>query len=144
MKVRVSPPYEGAGSFEVEAEKAGKYYWTVKGERLEEAWCEEITEITPEPGDICEFFGPPVPNPIGILMKKHRMLCGVVYTAEGHEEFFDNCRVLARKPKRWTEAKDAVWRFWSDIADSSKDGERAAYERFLADILGVPYARVGE
>lgn len=46
--------------------------------------------------------------------------------------------------KGWPEAKDAAWKFWNDITDSSKDGERLAYERFLSAILGTEYARVGE
>jgi len=135
MKVKVTPPYEGAGSFEVDAEKAGKYYWTVKGERLEGAWCEEIPSITPEPGDICQAY---INDGLFVVDKVAEGKC---FERDWYWPIGD-VRVLARKLPDWEKAKDAAWNFRNEITDVPRDKEKAAYERFLADILGVPYARV--
>ena len=148
MKVKVTPPYEGAGSFEVEIVNTTETHLvTAEGDQFRKSYCEQIPEITPEPGDIVEVWDDSsgvMAKALAFFIYKNPMngiVRGNLFTT-GKDYEWEHCRVLARKPKRWTEAKDAVWRFWSDIADSSKDGERAAYERFLAEILGVPYARV--
>lgn len=139
MKVRVSPPYDGAGSFEAEQVDTCLGFCRMKdGAQYPSSWCEKIPEITPEPGDICEFFDLGREKTIRYLK---RITTGTYIYIDDCENSWKNCHVLARKLPDWEKAKDAVWRFWSDITDSSKDGERAAYERFLADILGVPYAR---
>ena len=140
MKVKVTPPYEGAGSFEVEVEscqtayssedcgEVTKIYILNGGATFPAAWCEEIPSITPEPGDICEFWDDDVNGIISRYSSSHLA--------------WEHCRVLARKPKGYEEARDACADFVVRWVDGAIPQRVAAYERFLAEILGVHYARV--
>jgi hypothetical protein len=143
MKVKVTPPYEGAGSFEIESSMMpdGSCFG-VEGAHFPASWCEPIPEVVPEPGDICEFWCEHTGRYIARFVEKD----GDLYVSDKHESW-QFCRVLARKPKGYEDraAKKGIEDFLREWGDARTDArEQAAYERFLSAILGVPYARVGE
>ena len=135
MKVKVTPPYEGAGSFEAEAgvivHDGIIESYVLAGVKIPASWCEPIPEVVPEPGDICLYHEGSDQAYIDIFVD-----CG---------EMREPVKVLARKPKGWIEAQTAACKFVEDwhYADAPT-AKQAAYERFLSAILGVPYVRVGE
>lgn len=141
MKVKVTPPYEGAGSFVVEALQATDGTWSVDKDTVFPAsWCEPIPEITPEPGDICEFWCEHTGRYIARYVEKDFGR----YVSDKHESR-QYCRVLARKPMGGLDAHDAIGEFYRDISEAhTASAEVIAYNKFLSAILGVPYARVGE
>ena len=144
MKVKVTPPYPGAGSFEVEVltETARGYLLDQIGTWVPASWCEEIPEITPEEGDICEFFNDGMRGPRRVL-EFFQTVCEGKYINDGGYPW-DNCRVLARKPKEYPACRSAIHKFYMDTNEAqSETARKAAYETFLSAILGVPYARVG-
>jgi hypothetical protein len=142
MKVKVTPPYEGAGSFVVEAESVTSFstYILKDGAGIPASWCEEIPEVVPEPGDICEFWCEHTGRHIARFVQKDRAM----YEDDKHKAWTD-CRVLARRPMGGLDAHDAIGEFYRDISEAdTASAEVIAYNKFLSAILGVPYARVGE
>ena len=138
MKVKVTPPYEGAGSWEAEQVDTCLGFCRMKdGAQYPSSWCEEIPSITPEPGDICQAY---INDEIFVVDKVAEGKC---FERDWYWPIGD-VRVLARKPKGHEEARDACADFVVRWVDGAIPQRVAAYERFLAEILGVPYARVGE
>ena len=129
MKVKVTPPYDGAGSFVVEAvnKTDESYYYLKDGSRYPVEQCEIVPDITPEPGDIVEG--------------EH----GLPFFYHPAKTYSKVVRVLARKPMGGLDAHDAIGEFYRDISEAdTASAEVIAYNKFLSAILGVPYARVGE
>lgn len=146
MKVKVSPPFEGAGSFVVEVEscqtayssedcgEVTKIYILADGATLPASWCEPIPEITPEEGDIVEDFD-------GDIFVVEAVADGIYFRHNGVSII--PSRVLARKPMGGLDAHDAIGEFYRDISEAdTASAEVIAYNKFLSAILGVPYARV--
>ncbi len=150
MKVKVSPDYEGAGSWETDAVLiAGR--WRDESTHVEypASWCEPIPEITPEPGDIVEVWNNKASRHYVYVyfcaVDNNRHRTQTIDNQKGNYVDWDNCRVLARKPKGFdSDIRDAIENLKTDFYSAETYmKEKAAYERFLSAILGVPYARVG-
>lgn len=137
MKVKVSPDYEGAGSWETDAVFiAGR--WRDESTHVEypASWCEAIPEITPEPGDICE-------TDAGDIFLVEAETDGRFYDERGIGYDRADLRVLARKPLGAIEAHDAINAFFNALMDTdTQSGEVEAYKSFLRAILGTVYGRV--
>lgn len=152
MKVKVTPrdgagnPIPGAGSFEVEADRCkGRFYLPETDTLLPASWCKEIPDITPEPGDICEFWDDVRPRVYLLrFVEKKKGL----YIGKGVDTIassWEHCRVLARKPLGAIAAHDAISWFFNALLDNDTQSvEAEAYNAFLQVILGVPYAIVKE
>lgn len=128
MKVRVSPPYPGAGSWTTDCVwVAGKWRDEETLAEYPASWCEPIPEITPEPGDIVEDYQ-------GTIF---------VFDPSRSATPFKVSKILARKPKGGLDAHDAIHEFFRDLSDAeTASADVAAYNKFLSAILGVPYGRV--
>lgn len=136
MRVKVTPPYEGAGSWEDEirssadvtiAGACSRAHMLESGAQVPASWCEPIPEITPEPGDIVEDYQ-------GTIF---------VFDPSRSATPFKVSKILARKPKGGLDAHDAIHEFFRDLSDAeTASADVAAYNKFLSAILGVPYGRV--
>ena len=133
MRVKVSPPYEGAGSWEDEV--VSKFRTTIDGVRgdayllksrmqVPANICKEIPSITPEPGDICQSND----NDEIFILTLYQD--GKWYT--GATEYWTNARVLARKPKGYEEIQQQ----FKDIINNSDTSYRENYDAIVALILG--------
>ena len=145
MKVKVSPPYEGAGSWESEVVLRRPVKIAMDGEviiahllkggvQVPASWCEPIPEITSEEGDIVEDFD-------GDIFVVAAEAGGIYYRENGCSIL--PFRVLARKPKGFEAMKPTTYKFLKEYSHAeTQEDMQAAYERFLSAILGVPYGRV--
>jgi hypothetical protein len=113
------------------------------GVQVPTSWCEAIPDITPEPGDICEFWDDVRPRVYLLrFVEKKKGL----YIGKGVDTIassWENCRVLARKPLGAIAAHDAISGFFNALLDNDTQSvEAEAYNAFLQVILGTVYGRV--
>lgn len=146
MKVKVTPTYDGAGSWTTDCVwVAGKWRDEETLVEYPASWCEPIPEVTPEYGDIVEVWDEGERSISYYVrgLKNGRIMASRNLGDSGVEWL--HCRVLARKPMGGLDAHDAIGEFYRDISEAdTASAEVIAYNKFLSAILGVPYARVGE
>lgn len=141
MKVKVSPPFEGAGSFVVEVESVTSFstYILKDGAGIPASWCEKIPEVVPEPGDIVEVWDFDDEKP---LLRVFTWMNGELFRASFWAEYpipdysYAHCRVLARKPRKLDAIRTELGQFVMDWKDVRRVREEDAYADLVSAILG--------
>jgi len=136
MKVKVTPTYDGAGSWTTDCVwVAGKWRDEETLAEYPASWCEPIPEVVPQEGDIVEDFD-------GDIFVIEAVADGIYYRHNGVSII--PSRVLARKPMGGLDAHDAIGEFYRDISEAdTASAEVIAYNKFLSAILGVEYVLLG-